>query len=272
MNMDRDNLKIVFIGAGNVATHLSQAMNESGFLIRQVYSRDIKNAKSLAQKLKLGSAMNCLYTSDIKSIVKDADIYFFSVPDDVLPAIITGMPPNDGLWIHTAGSVPLHVFRGYTKRYGVIYPLQTFSKQRCIDFSRIPLLIEANSAGDKALLNRIAACLSDKVFNMTSNKRKHLHLAAVFACNFSNHLYTISSDMLKKQRIDWRLLQPLIGETAGKLYAMTPFEAQTGPAVRNDKAIMERHLSMLDNEHIRQLYAQMSENIQIRHKIKKEQP
>jgi len=261
---------IVFIGAGNVATHLSRALLENGFLIQQVFSRDIKNAKSLAQKLKFSSAMTCRFTSDIKSIAKDADVYFFSVPDDVLPAIIAEMPANDGLWVHTSGSVPLRVFRGYIKRYGVLYPLQTFSKQRCIDFSHVPLLIEANSADDRELLNRIAACLSDRVINMTSNKRKHLHLAAVFACNFSNHLYAIASDILKKQRIDWRLLQPLIDETAGKLYDMPPVEAQTGPAVRGDKAIMERHLSMLEDKQIRQLYALLSENIQIRHKIKKE--
>ena len=267
--MNQDNFKIVIIGAGNVATHLSRGLLENGFLIQQVFSRDVKNAKSLAQKLK--TAMTCRCTSDIKSIVKDADVYFFSVPDDALPAIIDEMPANDGLWVHTSGSVSLRVFRGYAKRYGVIYPLQTFSKQRSIDFSRIPLLIEANSTDDRELLNRIAACLSDRVINMTSNKRKHLHLAAVFACNFSNHLYAIASDILKKQRIDWHLLQSLIDETAGKLYAMTPVEAQTGPAIRNDKAIMERHLSMLEDEQIRQLYALLSKNIQVRHKIKKEQ-
>jgi predicted short-subunit dehydrogenase-like oxidoreductase (DUF2520 family) len=258
---DFNNEKMVFIGAGNVATHLSKAIKGSNFRMWQVFSRNVDNAKALANKLK------CNYTTDIKAIKTDADVYFFSVPDDALPAIIAEIPPNDGLWVHTAGSVPIDVFHGYTKRYGVLYPLQTFSKHRELDFSEIPLFIEANSFDDDELLYHIACSISDYVENMNSEKRKYLHLAAVFACNFSNHMYAIASHILEKQGIDWSFLLPLISETVGKIYDIHPDQAQTGPAVRFDRAVMEQHLSMLADEHLRQLYSMISESIQTNHKL-----
>ena len=257
-------MNIVFIGAGNVATHLSQAIRGAGFQVLQIYSRCIDSAKSL------GSLLKCSYTTELKNVKTDADVYIFSVTDAVLPAILAAMPPNNGLWVHTAGSVPIDVFQGYTNRYGVLYPLQTFSKQRKIDLSEVPFLIEANSYDDLELLDHIAGCLSDNVVFMNSEKRKYLHLAAVFACNFSNHLYTIAAGILEKQGIDWRLLQPLFTETASKLYDIPPVEAQTGPAVRGDQVIMEQHVALLEDELIRKLYYLISESIYTHH-IKKRQ-
>jgi len=251
--------KIVFIGAGNVATHLSQAIKDAGFRIRQVYSRSIDSAQSLANKLKCG------YTTDIKAVKKDADVYFFTVPDDALPEILNIMPPNNGLWVHTAGSVPMEVFHGHAKRYGVMYPLQTFSKQREIDLFDVPFFIEANTFDDMELLDHIAGHLSDTSIYSTSEQRKYIHLAAVFACNFSNHIYALAAQILQEKGINRRLLQPLLFETISKLYDMPPVQAQTGPAVRGDHAIMEQHLTMLKDEQMRKIYSLISENIHTYH-------
>ena len=266
MNYSTPNHKqIVFIGAGNVATHLSKAVKKAGFQTLQVFSRSIDSAQSLALQLK------CDFTTDITSVRTDADLYFFAVADDALPAILAVMPPNNGLWIHTAGSVPMDVFRGYTKRYGVLYPLQTFSKEREKNLSEVSLFIEANAAEDEELLCHLAGCLSKNVAVMSSEKRKYLHLAAVFACNFSNHLYTLAALILEKQGIDWRLLQPILIETVAKYNEMPPEKAQSGPAVRGDRTIIQQHLSMLEDEQMRNLYSLISESINKRCLIKLKQ-
>ena len=251
---------VVFIGAGNVATHLSQAMKGAGFSIRQIFSRTADSAKPLAD------ICGCGFTMDVKKILPDADLYIFSLKDDALPEIIAGLstnniPAKNGLWVHTAGSVHIDVFKGFTKHYGVIYPLQTLSKSRETDFSKIPLFVEGNTESIENEIFNITSTLSENVTRMTSEKRKHLHLAAVFASNFSNHMYAIAAQILEKQGVDYKILQPLIDETANKLHSMSPKQAQTGPAVRYDVNIIERHLSMLEDENIRKLYKIISENI-----------
>ena len=251
-----NNVKIVFIGAGNVATYLSKTITYSGSEIGQVYSRSIERAKTLANQL------NCDFTTDLNNIKTDADVYIFAVPDDVLPSIVAAMPPNNGLWVHTSGSVDMEVFGDYTKRYGVFYPLQTFSIQRMLHPSEVSLFIEANSLHDYGLLYHIGGYVSDKVYRLSSEKRKYLHLAAVFACNFSNHLYTIAAQILDKEGLDWRLLQPLIDETAHKLHLTHPVQAQTGPAIRGDKSILEKQITLIEDEQIRQLYSLISNSIQ----------
>lgn len=250
---------VVFIGAGNVATHLSLAMKNAGFSIRQIFSHSESNAKSLAEIL------NCDYTTDIKEILPDADIYLFSLKDDILPDIVAKTPLNNGLWIHTAGSVPIDIFHGYAAHFGVIYPMQTLSKQRTTDFFKVPLFIEGNTPNYEEKIYDIAQMLSGSVTRMNSDKRKYLHLAAVFACNFSNHMYSLAAQIVEEQGIDWHILQPLIDETANKLYSMSPEDAQTGPAVRYDRNVIERHLSMLKEEDMRKLYLMISENIHVRH-------
>ena len=251
---------IVFIGAGNVSTHLSTAMKNVGFQIRQIFSRTADNAKSLAD------IYGCGFTTDVKNILPDADMYVFSLKDDALPEIIAGLASNNaliknGLWIHTAGSVSIDIFKGFTEHYGVIYPLQTLSKSRETDFSKTPLFVEGNTESVENEIFNIASMLSENVTRMSSEKRKHLHLAAVFACNFSNHMYTIAAQILEKQSIDYKILQPLIDETANKLYSMSPKQAQTGPAIRYDTKVIEHHLSMLEDENIRKLYTMISESI-----------
>jgi predicted short-subunit dehydrogenase-like oxidoreductase (DUF2520 family) len=154
------------------------------------------------------------------------------------------------------------IFQGYTTRCGVLYPLQTMDKNRHTDFGHLPLFIEAACPSDAQLLEKIARTLSDTVVPLSSDKRKYLHLAAVFACNFSNHLYGIASEILEEQAIDRRLLLPLIEETAAKIRTLTPREAQTGPAVRYDTAVIDAQIELLHGHpHRQMLYRMLSEDI-----------
>jgi len=248
-------MKVVLIGAGNVATHLSTALRKAGYRILQVYSRSIESAKTLAQNL------NCSFTIDYSEIREDADFYIFALKDDALPDAIAGITPNDGLWIHTSGSVPIDVFKGYAKRYGVMYPLQTFSKERYQDFNNVPIFVEGVGEDEEFAVHQIASSISSCVSFLSSEKRKYLHLAAVFACNFTNHLYSLAWDILEKQDINPSVLLPLIDETAAKVHVMRPDTAQTGPAVRFDTNIIAKHLSMLDDKLSEDIYNLISESI-----------
>jgi predicted short-subunit dehydrogenase-like oxidoreductase (DUF2520 family) len=252
---ESNRMNIVFIGSGNVAAHFSFALKGMGHSIIQVFGRSDKSADALSGKL------NCTYTTSMKHVAKEADLYIFAVKDDVLQSIIRQTPANQGIWIHTAGSISIDVFKGYSDRYGVIYPLQTLSKKQEVDFRKVPLFIEANNAETATIVQEIAASVSSTVKVIDSERRKRLHLSAVFACNFTNYLYSIAADIVEKQGIDWHVLQPLIDETAHKLYFLTPKEAQTGPAVRNDRNIIEKHLKMIEDKNIKDIYERLSRGI-----------
>jgi predicted short-subunit dehydrogenase-like oxidoreductase (DUF2520 family) len=253
--------KIVFIGAGNVATRLSLAVRDAGYAVVQVFSRTEGHARMLGEKLA------CSFVTETGCICPDADIYIFSVRDDVLQRLIMKVPANRGLWIHTAGSVPVDVFKGYVERYGVIYPLQTLSKNRETDFHKIPLFIEGNTETSEREIRIMAESISGNVRPMDSEKRKYLHLAAVFACNFTNHMYHIATQILEEQSIDRHVLQPLIDETANKLHVMHPGMAQTGPAIRYDLDVINRHLALSDDPAIRNLYGLISADIHAKAKL-----
>ncbi len=222
-------MRVVFVGAGNLATRLSLEMRKSGMSIGQVYSHTSEHAKILADEL------GCGWTVIPEEIVEDADLYVFSLKDAVLQDVIARVKPNNGLWVHTAGSMPISVFEGFTARYGVVYPLQTFSKSREVDFKKIPFFLEANSSEDEKVLGEVARALSCDVRFLSSEKRKNLHLAAVFACNFTNHMYALAEKILEEQQIPGEVLLPLIDETAAKVHVMSPARAQTGPAIRYDE-------------------------------------
>jgi predicted short-subunit dehydrogenase-like oxidoreductase (DUF2520 family) len=254
-NAGEKNRKVVCIGAGNVATHLALALKEAGFPIVQVFSRTTENARMLADRL------NCAYTSHTDEIRKEAGIYLFSIKDDALQDIVRKIPANKGLWIHTAGSIPMELFNGKTNRYGVLYPMQTLSKSRKTDFYKTPLFIEGNTPESQKEIRQVAEMVSGEVGVMTSEKRKYLHLAAVFACNFSNHMYHLATLLLETQGIDRQVLQPLIEETALKLRTMPPDRAQTGPAVRYDHSVIDRHLAMLEDSGMREIYEVISAGI-----------
>jgi predicted short-subunit dehydrogenase-like oxidoreductase (DUF2520 family) len=248
-------MKIVFIGSGNVATHLAIAAKQKGHCILQVYSRSAENARLLAEKV------NASYSDTLSQINPSADIYIFSVKDDTLGQVLAEMPITKGFWIHTAGSVSINIFRPYHDRYGVLYPLQTFSKEREIDFEKIPLFIEANDPKVREQLQEFAGGLSPIVHYIESEKRRYLHLAAVFACNFVNHMYAIAAQLLEKNQIPFDMLLPLIDETAAKVHQLHPREAQTGPAIRFDEQVMNSHIDLIDDALTRELYRLISQSI-----------
>ena len=248
-------MRVVFVGAGNLATRLSLEMRKSGMSIGQVYSHTSEHAKILADEL------GCGWTVVPEEIVEDADLYVFSLKDAVLQDVIARVKPNNGLWVHTAGSMPISVFEGLTARYGVVYPLQTFSKSREVDFKKIPFFLEANSSEDEKVLGEVARALSSDVRFLSSEKRKTLHLAAVFACNFTNHMYALAEKILEEQQIPGEVLLPLIDETAAKVHVMSPAQAQTGPAIRYDENVINKHMAMLKDPDMRNLYELISRSI-----------
>lgn len=260
--MEQTKLTITFIGAGNVATHLAPALARKGGRINQIYSRTENSAQTLA------SALECPFTTDLTEVSPDADIYIVSVKDSALEEVIDTLTrhanPN-ALYVHTAGSMPMDVWKGKVRRYGVLYPMQTFSKQREVDFTSVPFFIEAACSKDTELLEELAGRLSPKVYKASSEQRKYLHIAAVFACNFTNHMYAISEHLLKAHGLPFEAMLPLIDETARKVHGLSPVEAQTGPARRDDRNVIDRHMNMLEKENpeLAALYGLVSKNIHI---------
>ena len=181
-----EDTSIAFIGAGNLATNLAKALYRKGFRIVQVYSRTKIGAG-------IGTDGGSCYTTELQAVTKEAQLYIVSLKDaafvELLPQIVSGK--ENALWVHTAGSIPMNIWQGHVVRYGVLYPMQTFSKQREVDFGQIPCFVESNSEEDVQLLKDIASALSEKVYEASSEQRKSLHLAAVFTCNFTNHMYCV---------------------------------------------------------------------------------
>lgn len=234
--------RIVLIGAGNVAHNLAPALLLAGLNLCQIYSRSIESARELGKKTGIS------YTSDLFAVYPDCDIYFFCVNDDSLLSMIKSVRfKKDALLIHTSGSQPMSIFQNHAQNYGVLYPLQTFSKKRELNFREIPLCLEYSNEYSHGILAKLAGCLSDRVEEMSSEKRKKLHLAGVIANNFVNYLYGAAGKILEEEGLDFALLRPLIFETAHKVMLMSPEEAQTGPARRNDDSILGMHKALLKN-------------------------
>lgn len=254
-----DALKIVVIGSGNVATLLGCRLKAMGHHMVQVYSPTAAHAHQLATKLQAEVAEN------LSSVVSDADIYLIAVKDDAIPAVAQQLSHVGGVVVHTAGSVDVDILKPYCPRRGVLYPLQTISKDKELDFSVIPLFVEANTTADEAMLMGVASQLSTDVHRANSAARKAVHLSAVYACNFVNHLYALAYDVLEQHQLPFDVLKPLIAETSQKVMTMLPHDAQTGPAVRNDKSVMNSHLQMISDASQRQLYQLLSQSIMRRY-------
>lgn len=247
---------IVILGAGNVATHLSLALHKAGFKIKCVYSKTVEAAKKIAVKV------NAHYTNIIDHLPVEADLYIVAVRDEVIVEIIRHLKPEYGVVVHTAGSISMNIFQGTYSHYGVLYPLQTFSKSRNVEFSNLPLFIEASDELLEEKLKFLANSISNSVRVLDSEKRKILHLSAVFACNFTNHMYSIANELIKKADVPFDILKPLIEETARKAIESDPEKAQTGPAVRNDQNVIQNHLEMLnDYPEFEKIYRFVSESI-----------
>ena len=253
---------IVFIGAGNVATHLAEAFQNTGREIMQVYSRTENSAKILADKI------GAKYTDDLNKIIPDADLYIISVADSALPLIVKNINLGESLVTHTSGFHEMNVLKNISKNIGVFYPLQTFSKNRKVDFISIPMCIEANSEENIKLLEDLALSFSSNIHFINSEQKKVLHLAAVFTSNFTNQMYSIAEEILNNEKISFDILKPLIKETAKKAIDINPYESQTGPARRNDIIVMAHHLKMLENKKYKELYEMMSEMVKAKYNNK----
>lgn len=250
-------MKIVLIGAGNLATHLGKALHAAGHDMVQVFSRTMQSAETLASLLDAEPLTNMAQVRD------DADVYIFSVKDSALEQLISQLCGGEKkVFLHTAGSMPMSVFRGKALHYGVLYPMQTFSKQREVDFSIIPCFIEANDEFALKQIEGLAGQISHRVFQLSSEDRKYLHLSAVFACNFANHCYAASQELLQQHGIPFDVMLPLIDETAAKVHGMTPKEAQTGPAVRYDENVIGKQILLLEDQpYFQKIYDCMSKSI-----------
>lgn len=249
-------MKVVIIGAGNVATHLAKAMQRAGLQIDQIWSHQYKNAVQLAKEVDAEAI------AGLSEVNQQADLCIISLKDDVIAETAIQLQGFKGCIIHTSGSVSIDVFSQLFENYGVLYPLQTFSKTKAVDFRNIPLCLEANHQKILQLLHHVASLLSNTVFEIDSEKRKILHLAAVFACNFTNHMYTLAYQILSKNNLPFDILRPLITETAAKVQNALPLQVQTGPAIRHDETTLQKHEELLKQmPQLLALYKTLSEDI-----------
>ena len=230
-------INVVFLGYGNLNYHLCKAFLQTKLVaVKQIYNRNPIDARFVAK--------NIPFTDDLSKL-KEADVYIIGIPDDAISSFSESLPFQNKLTVHTSGGVAMGQLSTNNRR-GVFYPLQTFSKQRDVDFKNIPICIEAENHADLELLMDLGRTISENVVEISSEKRARLHLAAVFVNNFTNYLYRIGSDILKKDDLLFELLKPLIMETASKIENLSPTEAQTGPAQRNDQKTIEKHLKLLE--------------------------
>jgi len=256
-------MKVAIIGAGRVAWNLVPALQESGVEVVEVWSKSRSSAEALAKRL------GCRFMwGSLDVVTCEADVYLIAVKDAVLPEVVRQLHAGreQALMVHTAGSMPLTLFAdaGH-ERCGVFYPMQTFSKERAVDFSRVHFFIEAAQRKDEEYLMDLARALNDNeafVHRSTSAMRRQLHLAAVFACNFTNHCYTLADGLLADADLDFQVLLPLVEETVAKLHQMPPAQAQTGPAVRRDENVMGLQRAMLANRpDLQRIYTLLSSSI-----------
>jgi predicted short-subunit dehydrogenase-like oxidoreductase (DUF2520 family) len=246
-------IKITIIGSGNVAQHLIDAFAKNNAIeIIQVYSRSQKQISNLLDSEKITNDLNTLAL---------ADLYIIAVSDDAIEVVSSQLPFQDRLVVHTSGSAPLTSLDDKNRK-GVFYPLQTFTKGKEVDFKTIPICIETQIENDIEIVENLAQAISDNVYRIDSHQRKALHVAAVFVNNFTNYLYQLGNDICKENHVSFDILKPLILETAEKLLTLSPKEAQTGPAKRNDISTIKAHKSFLSNENQSTIYTILTQSIQ----------
>lgn len=244
-------INIVILGGGNVAWHLTNALLKNDAVnVVQVYNRSIKN---------INCFKNSTSVTNNLSDLKEADIYILAVSDNVISEISSALNLKNKLVVHTSGSMAMDELKSVSNK-GVFYLLQTFSKERKIDFSTVPICIEAETEADIQLLETLAKSLSKNCYRINSSQRKSLHVAAVFVNNFVNHLYHIGHEICEQNKVPFEILLPLILETANKISTLPPLEAQTGPAKRNDTKTIEKHKAMLTKNQ-QEIYTLLTKSI-----------
>jgi predicted short-subunit dehydrogenase-like oxidoreductase (DUF2520 family) len=244
-------IRVVIIGSGNVAHHLISAFDKTETVeVIQIFSRNKKNINSFP---------NHQITEDLNNLL-EADLYIIAVTDNAIAAVSSELNFKNKLVVHTSGTTAVDVLNSSNRR-GVFYPLQTFSKLKEVEFSEIPICIEAEEKEDYKLLETVAKSISNQVFQIDSIQRKALHVSAVFVCNFTNHLYKIGNDICIENNIPFHILKPLITETAHKILSLSPSEAQTGPAIRNDSTTINAHLNFLTDSNQKEIYKLLTKSI-----------
>ena len=231
-------MNIVIIGQGNVATNLDYAFRKKGIACQMVSSRE--GLDELPQ----------------------ANVYIYAVKDEALASVVAQVQGRErSLHLHTSGTMPITMFGEDKPHAGIFYPFQTFSKTRVIeDFSTVPVFFEARSIDDISAVYSLALAITSRVYETTQHDRERLHVAGVYACNFTNLMYTMAAELLKETHIPFKALLPLIDETAAKIHTLAPRDAQTGPARRGDENVMAHHLSLLTKEQ-RAVYQLLSDEI-----------
>lgn len=245
-------MKIALFGAGNVASHLYRAFSEGNYAtVSQLFSRDPAKADFVSSETEV--------IADYAQL-KDADLYLLAVSDDGIAEIAEKLEDRGNLVAHTSGSTGMEVLKKF-QQHGVFYPLQTFSKNRELDYRTIPFCLEANSEENLEELKDLAKSISEAIYEVNSDQRRGLHLSAVFVNNFSNHLFTLGNSICKDKNLDFKILQPLIKETVSKLDVLLPADAQTGPALRNDQETIQKHLNSLTGDR-KLVYKTLTDSIQ----------
>ena len=250
---------ISFIGAGNLAWHLAPALDNTDYFVREVFSRNKKNAVDLVAKLYEGEVAESLDFSQSKS-----EIFILAVPDDSIEEIVEELIiPDHTILAHTSGSKPLSILENsITPNIGVLYPLQTFSKGKMVDLKDVPFFIEGENEKTEDTLLRLAKAITNEPYKLPSDKRKILHLSAVFASNFTNHMVAIADEIMTRNKMDFEWLKPLIAETLNKSLEIGPDMAQTGPARRGDLEILDSHMTVLQKHaELQEIYRLISQHI-----------
>lgn len=243
-------MQTVIIGSGNVAYHLAKTFVQNGISLAQIFGRNENELQ------KISSELNIPYSTEK---LEDADLYFICVSDNSVEDVSKIISKKNSLVAHTSGSLPKEVLVGEYRKSS-FYPLQTFSKSKDLDYTKIPFFVEAENTEDQKILIDLASKISENVMESTHEKRKYIHLTAVFACNFVNHLFSRAKEISDAQKIPFDYFLPLIDETVQKIHEIEPKSAQTGPAVRNDKRVLELHEQLLQDESL-EIYKTMNQSI-----------
>ena len=244
-------MKIAILGSGNVAYHLAKMFKEKNIPISQIFGRNEKDLQEISEQFEIPFS-----TTELA----DAELYFIAVNDDAVAAISKNIKNQNSLVAHTSGSLPKEILEG-NYRKASFYPLQTFSKSKMLQYSEIPFFVEAENEADSQILENLALKISEKVMKSDYEKRKYIHLTAVFACNFVNHLFARAKEISNSQQIPFHYFLPLIKETTSKIEKIEPKLAQTGPAIRNDEKILQLHEALITEEEHLKIYQVMNESI-----------
>lgn len=244
-------MKIAILGSGNVAYHLAKMFKEKNIPISQIFGRNEKDLQEISEQFEIPFS-----TTELA----DAELYFIAVNDDAVAAISKNIKNQNSLVAHTSGSLPKEILEG-NYRKASFYPLQTFSKSKTLQYSEIPFFVEAENEADSQILENLALKISEKVMKSDYEKRKYIHLTAVFACNFVNHLFARAKEISDSQQIPFHYFLPLIKETTSKIEKIEPKLAQTGPAIRNDEKILQLHEALITEEEHLKIYQVMNESI-----------